>query len=188
MDTVSFTRMDQGTAEDYALLDKELAVYQEQMRVEIPDMILRMLNEQRGNKMGYQIDRYEHSLQTATRAMRDRADEESVVIALLHDIGDGIGLFNHSEVAACLLRPFVSERSAWIVQHHGLFQGYYYFQHCGRDPNERERYRGHPHFTACATFCERWDQRAFDPSYDTMPLAAFEPIVRRVLARPRMLD
>ncbi len=188
MDAVSFTRMDQGTAEDYALLDRELEGHQKNMLAEIPEVLLRMLNGQRGNKMGYQIDRFGHSLQTASRAFREDADEETVAIALLHDIGDGIGLFNHSEVAAALLRPFISERSAWIIEHHGLFQGYYYFQHCGRDPNERERYRGHPHFTACAEFCERWDQRSFDPAYDTMPLGAFEPLVRRILARPRMLD
>jgi len=180
--------MDQGTAADYALLDRELAVYQEQTLAQMPETFLRMLGEQHGNKMGYQVDRLGHSLQTASRAFRDDADEETVAIALLHDVADGIGLFNHSEVAAALLRPFVSEKAAWIVGHHGLFQGYYYFQHAGRDPNERERHRGHPHFVACAEFCERWDQRAFDPSYETMPLAVFEPIIRRVLAHPRMLD
>jgi predicted HD phosphohydrolase len=188
MDTVTFTRMDQGTADDYALLDRELAVHQKQMLAEMPEIMLRMLNGQRGNTMGYKIDRLGHSLQTATRAFRDEADEETIAIALLHDIGDGMGLFNHSELAAALLRPFVSERSAWILQHHGLFQGYYYFQHMGRDPNERDKHRGHPHFMACAEFCERWDQRSFDPAYDTMPLAAFEPIVRRVVSRPRALD
>jgi predicted HD phosphohydrolase len=188
MDTVSFTRMDQGTSEDYGLLDRELDTHRKEMLAELPEALLAMLNGQRGNKMGYQIDRFGHSLQTATRAFRDGADEETIAIALLHDIGDGIGLFNHSEVAGALLRPFVSERSAWIVTHHGLFQGYYYFQYTGRNRNERDRYRGHSHFEACADFCERWDQRSFDPHYDTMPLTAFEPILRRVLARPRTFD
>jgi predicted HD phosphohydrolase len=110
-------------------------------------------------------------------------DEEKVMIALLHDIGDGIGVFNHSEVAAALLRPFISEENAWVVKHHGLFQGYYYFHHIGLDRNARERYRGHPHFDACIEFCDRWDQRAFDPDYDTMPLSAFEPMVRRLFEK-----
>jgi predicted HD phosphohydrolase len=184
METVGFTRMDEGTAKDYALLDRALSNYQRDIQAKLPDAILRMLREQRGNTLGYRVDRFEHSLQTATRAFRDGADEETVAIALLHDVGDGIGLFNHSEVAAALLRPFVSERSAWIVQHHGLFQGYYYFHHVGRDRKERDRLRGHPYFEACANFCERWDQRAFDPAYDTMPLDAFEPIVRRLFSKP----
>jgi predicted HD phosphohydrolase len=188
METIAFTRMDQGTAEDYALLDRELDLVQRTTIAEMPNMLMRLLGKQRGNKMGYQIDRFGHSLQTGTRAFRDGADEEAVVVALLHDIGDGIGLFNHSEVAAALLRPFVSERSAWIVQHHGIFQGYYYFEYSGRNPNERDRYRDHPYFEACAEFCERWDQRSFDPSYDTMPLEAFEPLLRRVLAQPKMFD
>jgi predicted HD phosphohydrolase len=189
VETVDFTRMDEGTAKDYALLDRALSNYQRDIQAKLPDAILKMLREQRGNTLGYRVDRFEHSLQTATRAFRDGADEETVAIALLHDVGDGIGLFNHSEVAAALLRPFVSERSAWIVQHHGLFQGYYYFHHVGRDRKERDQLRGHPYFEACANFCERWDQRAFDPAYDTMPLDAFEPIVRRLFSKPpRFLD
>jgi predicted HD phosphohydrolase len=183
MNTVSFTRMDEGTAEDYALLDRELVPYVEQRRRELPGAVLRMINEQKGNSLGYKIDRHQHSLQTATRAFRDGADEEAVMIALLHDIGDGIGVFNHSEFAAALLRPFISERSAWVVEHHGLFQGYYYFHHIGLDRNARDRYRGHSHFRACADFCERWDQRSFDPEYDTMPLTAFEPMVYRLFEK-----
>jgi predicted HD phosphohydrolase len=149
----------------------------------LPVAVLDMLREQRGTTLGYQIDRLDHSLQTATRAFRDNADEETVVMALLHDIGDGIGLFNHSEFATSLLRPFVSERNAWIVQHHGIFQGYYYFAYAGRDPNERERFRGHMHFEPCLDFCDRWDQVSFDPDYDTMPLEAFAPMVHRLFAR-----
>lgn len=89
-------------------------------------------------------------------------------------------MHNHSEFAAALLRPFLSEANAWIVEHHGLFQGYYYMHHLGLDRNERDRYRGHPHFQACVDFCDRWDQRSFDPQFETMPLAAFEPLVHRL--------
>lgn len=183
MATVSFTSMDQGTAEEYALLDRELAPYAEQRRRELPGAVLQMLEDQKGNALGYRIDRHQHSLQTATRAFRDGADEEAVVVALLHDIGDGLGVFNHSEFVAALLRPFVSERSYWVLKHHGLFQGYYYFHHMGMDRNARDRYRDHPHFQACVDFCARWDQCSFDPSYDTMPVSAFEPMVHRLFEK-----
>ena len=140
----------------------------------------------RGDRLGYQVDRYTHSLQTASRALRDGADEETVVCALLHDIGDVLAPDNHSAVAAAILRPFVGERNHWVVQHHGLFQGYYYFHHRGEDRNARDRYRGHPHYQACVDFCERWDQQSFDPDYPTLPLTRFEPMVRRVFAENRL--
>jgi predicted HD phosphohydrolase len=183
MDVVSFTRMDAGTAEDYALLARKLAPHVAEMRARLPGFVLDLVKSQRGNALGYPIDRMQHSLQTATRALRDGSDEETVAIALLHDIGDGIGVHNHSEFAAALLRPFISERNAWVVEHHGLFQGYYFYHYVGLDRNERDRYRDHPNFQACVDFCDRWDQRSFDPRYDTMPLSAFEPIVHRLFEK-----
>ncbi|MDH3970240.1 MAG: HD domain-containing protein, partial [Rhodospirillales bacterium] len=133
--------------------------------------------------LGYKIDRYRHSLQTATRALRDGADEETVVVALLHDIGDPIAPENHSEVAAAILRPFISEDNYWLLKHHGVFQGYYYFDKIGRDRDARERFRGHPCYEKTVMFCERWDQTSFNPDYDTLPLETFEPMVRRIFAR-----
>ena len=93
---------------------------------------------------------------------------------------------NHKrrDFAAALLQPYVSRTTHWIVKHHGIFQGYYYFHHYGKDRNAREQFRGHPAFEKTIEFCSKWDQVAFDPGYDTMPLSAFEPIVRRVFARP----
>ena len=104
-------------------------------------------------------------------------------------MGDGMGVFNHSQLAAALLKPFVSERNYWVAQHHGLFQGYFYFHYVGRDRNERDRYRGHPHYQTCIDFCDRWDGPSFDPDYDTMPLEAFKPILHRVFAKkPKIFD
>jgi predicted HD phosphohydrolase len=180
METVSFTRMDQGTAEDYALITR---LEEEHKQAHLADSVLGVLQAMKGETMGFPVDRYEHSVQTATRALRDGADEEMVVAALLHDIGDALAPDNHSELAAAVLRPYVSERTWWIVKHHGLFQGYYFYHHVGRDRDAREQYRSHPHFQACADFCEHWDQVAFDPDYDTEPLETFEPMVRRLFAR-----
>ena len=131
----------------------------------------------------YQITRLEHSLQSATRAERDGADDETVVCALLHDIGDVLAPANHSEVAAALLAPYVSEKNHWIVKHHGLFQGYYWFQFMGEDRNARDRYRDHEHYQACVDFCANWDQPSFDPDYDTLPLEHFETRIRELFAR-----
>ena len=180
MESVNFTRMDQGTAEEYAFTSRLLKEHAEQHLV---DEVLGMLKRMEGPTLGYQIDRYQHSLQTATRALRDEADEELVVCALLHDIGDPIAPLNHSELVAAIMRPYVSEQNYWLLKHHGVFQGYYYFHHLGQDRDARERYRGHPYFEVTADFCERWDQVSFDPAYDTLPLEAFEPMVRRLFAR-----
>jgi len=131
----------------------------------------------------YQITRLEHSLQAATRAERDGADDETIACALLHDIGDILAPANHSQVAAAVLAPFVSEKNHWIVLHHGLFQGYYWFQYAGMDRNSRDRYRDHEYYQACVDFCALWDQTSFDPDYDTQPLEHFEPLVRDLFAK-----
>lgn len=182
-ETVSFTQMAEGTQEDYALLDR-LA---EEHCSHLADRVLGALLALDGSYGGYQVTRLEHSLQSATRAERDGRGEEYVAAALLHDIGDELAPFTHGEMAAAVLRPFVSEEIWWILKHHGIFQLYYYAHHLGGDRNARDRYRGHPFYDACAEFCELYDQRSFDPHYDSLPVEFFEPILRRVLAEPRYL-
>lgn len=175
---VSFTAMEDGTQEDYDLLGDFHATCD----ADYADRVLAWLKEMDGDSP-YQISRLEHCLQTATRAENDGADDETIVCALLHDIGDHISPGNHSQIAAAMLAPFVSEKNHWIVQHHGLFQGYYYFHFVGEDRNAREIYRDHPFFQDCADFCANWDQPSFDPDYPTQPLAHFEPLVRELFAR-----
>mgnify|MGYP006429852641 CR=1 FL=1 len=128
MDTVSFTKMEDGTKEEYAFLEPLYI----QCIDGIPEMLLGLLKRMQGDRLGYQIDRYQHSLQTATRAERDGSDEETIVCALLHDIGDVLAPDNHSQVAAAILQPYISERNYWVLKHHGLFQGYYYFHHINK--------------------------------------------------------
>lgn len=178
---VGFTAMADGTAEDYQLLG-------ELERAQLggfPDRVLEWLTTMDDEHSGYQVTRLEHSLQAATRAHRAGEDEETVVCALLHDIGDYLAPANHSEVAAAMLRPYVSERNYWVIKHHGVFQGVYYFQHIGDDPDARERWRDHPYFQDTVTFCADYDQVSFDPDYQWEPLSFFEPMLRRVLAEPR---
>ena len=178
--TVSFTRMADGTQQDYELLEGLERAYADGLA----DRLLDTLAAQTETLPGYRISRQAHALQSATRALRDGADEEMVVATLLHDIGDALAPFNHGAFAAAILRPYVSERTHWIVLHHGIFQAYYYAHHLGMDRNARDRYADHPHYQATVDFCERWDQCSFDPDYPTEPLATFAPLVRAVFARP----
>ena len=184
METVEFTRMADGTAEDYALL----ARYEEPFMAELPDRLLGALDGLKASLAGYKVSRYEHSLQSASRAHRDGRSEEYVVAALLHDIGDELAPYTHGEMVGAVLRPYIAPEICWIVKHHGLFQMYYSAHHCGGDRNARDRYRDHPWFDACAEFCELYDQNCFDPAYESLPVATFEPMVRRVFAEPRYLD
>ena len=151
MKSVSFTRMADGTAEEYAFLTP---LY-EKCCTGVSDRLLELLKSMKGYKLGYQVDRYTHSLQSATRAESDGADEETVVCALLHDLGDVIAPDNHSEVIASILRPYISVKNHWVLKHHGLFQGYYYFHHIGGDRNARERYKDHPFYQDCVDLCEK---------------------------------
>ena len=180
METVSFTKMEDGTKEEYAFLEPLYI----QCLDGIPEMLLGLLKRMQGDSLGYQIDRYQHSLQTATRAERDGSDEETIVCALLHDIGDILAPDNHSQVAAAILQPYISERNYWVLKHHGLFQGYYYFHHINKDRNIRDNFKDHQFYQACVDFCSQWDQCSFDPDYDTLPLEHFEPMVGRVISEP----
>lgn len=176
-----FHSMEEGTQEDWAIIARDYVGF----AAGLPDRVLAHLRLLDGDFGGFPIDRLTHSLQTATRAYRDGRPESYVVMALLHDIGDTLGSYNHPEIAAAILQPFVSEEEHWICRNHGAFQGYYYFHYLGIDRNVREKHRDNPHFDACAEFCAKYDQSAFDPDYDTLPLDFFEPMVRRVMARPR---
>ena len=178
-ETVSFTSMAEGTREDYQLLER----LESEFAAGTANRVLEQLRGLSGSLSGYRVDRLEHSLQCATRAHRDGAGEELVVAALLHDIGDLLSPCNHSELAAAVLRPYVSERTYWIVRHHGLFQSYYYAHHTGGDRHARDAYRDHPWYQDAVDFCHRWDQSSFDPDYESLPLEFFEPMVRRIFAR-----
>lgn len=177
----SFTAMTEGTLEDWKIIAGEAASYAKGL----PDRIMDHMRLLGGEAGGYAVDRLEHSVQTATRAFRDGRDEEYVVCALLHDIGDALGPHNHADLAATILQPFVSEQNHWMIEKHAIFQGYYFFHFGGLDRDMRDQFRGHPWFEYTAQFCHLYDQAAFDPNYASMPLEAFEPMIRRVLERPR---
>jgi predicted HD phosphohydrolase len=177
---VSFRRMEDGTREDYLLLDKSERDY----AVALPDHVLEALRKLDHSLEGYPVSRLGHSLQAATRAHADGADDELLVAALIHDIGDELAPYNHAEIAAGVLRPYVRPEVTWIVEQHGLVQSYYYAHHLGGNRNARDRLKGHPWYAACEAFCSRWDQTSFDPDYPTRPLEFFEPVVRKIFSRP----
>ena len=176
---VSFTQMKAGTREDYLLLDQS----EREFALRLPDRVLQALRDLDHAVEGYPVTRLEHSLQTATRARHDGADDELVLAALIHDMGDLLAPYNHAAIGAEVIRPYVREEVTWIVEQHGLFQTYYYVHHLGGDRHMRDQLRGHRWYEACAHFCEHYDQPSFDPKYPSLPLTAFEPLVRQIFGR-----
>jgi len=176
-----FSNMEEGTAEDWQAIGGQFMDYAKRLA----DRVLAHLRLLDGDFGGFPVDRLTHSLQTATRAHQDGRDEEYVVCALLHDIGDTLGSFNHADIGAAILRPFVSDENHWMVEKHAIFQGYYYFHYLGLDRNLRERFRDHPCYARTLEFCARYDSPAFDARAETLPLAFFEPMVRRLFAAPK---
>ena len=179
MKKVNFTEMKNGTKEDYMFLDK----LEKEYIGETADRILGFLSRMTSTLEGYKISRLEHSLQSATRAFKNKESEEMVVATLLHDIGDDLAPMNHSQYAASIIKPYVSEKTFWIIHHHGLFQSYYSAHHLGGDRNARNKFKNHKYFKATINFCENYDQNSFDPNYKSMTLKQFTPMVKRIFSR-----
>jgi predicted HD phosphohydrolase len=179
MESVGFTRMADGTKEDYELL---AGLEQKHIR-KTPDRIMAALRALDGSLEGYKITRLEHSLQSATRAEADGADKEMVCAALIHDLGDELAPENHSQLAAAIIRPYVREEVTWVIEMHGLFQMPYYVHYFGQPVDRHLKYRDNPYFDSCMRFCDAWDQESFDPDYPTKPLEYFEPLVREIFSR-----
>ena len=179
MQKVSFKQKKDVTKEDYLLLEK----HEKKFIEGTGQRILKFMSNLNHTLEWYQGSRLEHSLQTATRALNDKADDEMIVAALLHDIGDDLSPLNHAEYAAAVLKPYVSEKTHWIVEKHGIFQLYYYAHHIGGNKNEREKYKGHKYYKDTIDFCENWDQKSFDPNFKSLPLKEFEPYVKKIFSR-----
>ena len=179
MKKVSFTEMKNGTKEDYLFLDNQ----EKNFANKTSERIIEFMSNLKETLEGYQISRLEHSLQSATRAYRNGESEEMVVATLLHDIGDELAPMNHSEYAASILKPYVSERTHWIIQKHGEFQMFYYAHHLGGDKNKREKYKDHKYYQDTINFCEKYDQNSFDPNYKSFPLDFFKPMVKKIFSR-----
>ena len=179
MKTVNFTEMKNGNKDDYQLLEKYEKKFERQTAVRV----LKYLSKQTSTLEGYKISRLEHALQAATRAYQNKESEEMVVATLLHDIGDDLAPMNHSQYAASILRPYVSEKTYWIILHHGLFQTYYSAHHLNGDRNARDKFKDHKYYKATIDFCENYDQCSFDPNFKSMSLKYFEPLVKKIFAR-----
>ena len=179
MKKVNFTEMKNGSKEDYELLEK----YEKNFERKTADRLLKYLASQTTTLEGYQITRLEHSLQAATRAYKNGESEEMVVATLLHDIGDDLAPMNHSQYAASIIKPYVSEKTYWIILHHGLFQTYYSAHHLGGDRNARDKFKNHKYYQDTVDFCEKYDQSSFDPNYNSMSLKEFEPMVKKIFDR-----
>ena len=179
MKKVNFTQMKNGTKDDYLFLDR----HEKSFANKTAERIIEFMSNLTETLEGYQVSRLEHSLQSATRAYRNGESEEMVVAALLHDIGDELAPMNHSEYAATILKPYVSEKTHWIIEKHGEFQMFYYAHHLGGDRNKREKYRDHEYYQDTINFCEKYDQNSFDPNYKSFPLDFFKPMVKKIFSR-----
>ena len=179
MEQVKFTQMKDGTKEDYLLLEK----HEKKFIEGTADRLIKFMSSLSNTLESYQITRLEHSLQTATRALNDKADDEMVAAALLHDIGDELAPLNHSEYAAAVLKPYVSEKTHWVIEKHGEFQMYYYAHHLGENKNQRDKYKGHKYYQNTVDFCENWDQKSFDPNFKSLSLQEFEPFIKKIFSR-----
>ncbi len=184
MKKVAFTKMEDGTAAEYVFLDK----LEDEFKAALPNKLLAQLEGLEYSLSGYQISRLEHCLQAATRAHRAGEKREWVMAALLHDIGDELAPYSHSEMAAAILRPFVSDEVYWVVKHHGLFQMYYYAHHSGGDRHARDMFKNHKYFDSAVRFCHDYDQNCFDPGYQSEPLAFFAPMVKEFFSQSRVDD
>jgi predicted HD phosphohydrolase len=178
MDKMHFRRMDEGTDADFAVLRQ---VHEQTLR-DLPDRLLMMLRDL-ARDTAYNISRYDHCLQAATRALNDGKDEEYVAVTLLHDACEPLGPFNHGEVIAAILKPFISRDNWWMLANHGLFQTYFFASHLGLDPNARDKFKDDPAYERTVEFCAKYDEISFDPDYVSEPLSTFEPMVRRLLAK-----
>lgn len=178
----TFTRMQDSTQADWMGLIVPEAM---KMAKSLPDRVLEHLKLLDGDFGGFPIDRYSHCLQTATLALKAGRDEEYVCCALLHDIGDTLGSFNHPDIAAAILKPFVSEANLWMVQNHGIFQGYNFFHYIGLNRDMRDMFKSNPYYDHAAEFVELFDNPAFDLKGEIYPISTFEPMLRRLMASPK---
>lgn len=176
-----FPTMVESTEEDWQLIGRNARKYQRAL----PERVISHLQLLKDDFGGFAVDRLEHSLQTATRAAEDGRDEEYVVCALLHDMGDTLGPSNHADVAAVVLKPYVSEKNHWMVEKHGIIQGYYFFHHLGLDRNMRDQFKDHEYYQYTAEFCHNYDQNSFDPDYKSMSLDDFIPAIESVMTKPK---
>ncbi len=179
-ETARFTRMDESTAEQWAEIGRQTFGHQ----ARVAEKVLELLAELATITDGFAVDQLTHCLQTATRAERGGASTEMIVASLLHDVGKIVAVVNHPAIAAEILKPYVSDDVYWLIQVHQDFQGQHYYEHFGMDPAARERHRGHRGFELAQRFADEWDQTSFDPSYDTLPLEHFAPLVHELFATP----
>ena len=177
-----FTDMKTGTAEDWAHIAAEHGKHQ---KTDAPRQIMESLRRLERIEVGFAANQLTHSLMAGTLARRSGASDEEVVAALTHDLGKLFSIPNHGPIAAEMLKPYVSDAIYHAVYWHQEFQGRYYYEHLGKDPEGRARFENEPWYDFAVKLVDDWDAPAFDPSFDVDPLESFEPEITRVFSRPK---
>ena len=178
-----FTRMQDGTAEDWAVIG---AAHQEHF-TKTPGHLMDMLRSLEKVSLGFACDQLQHSLMTGTLARRAGGSDEEVAIALLHDVGKAVSIPNHGAIAAELMRPYVSEDAYHVIYNHQSFQGKYYYEFAGASPNLRDDFRGESWYDLAVKLVDEWDAPAFDPDFEVDTLESFEPLLQEIFAQPRRM-
>jgi predicted HD phosphohydrolase len=179
-----FTDMKHGTREDWMHIASEHAKHQQ---ADAPRQIMEGLRRLEAIDVGFGANQLQHSLMAGTLARRAGAGDEEVVAALCHDLGKLFSIPNHGPIAAEMLKPYVRDDIYHAVYWHQEFQGRYYFEHLGKDPEGRERFRSEPWYGFAEKLVDEWDAPAFDPGFAADPLESFEPEVARVFRSPRAM-
>jgi len=177
----SFRRMDESTAEQWAHISERTMTNQGR----VADRFLMLLESLSSISDGFITDQLTHCLQTATMAERAGADDEVIFGSLCHDIGKAISVPNHGAISAEMIKPYVRDDVYQSIKNHQDFQGKHYYHHFDVPTSLRDRFAGESWFALCEEFTDDWDQQAFDPDYDTLPLSHFEPLIRELTARAR---
>lgn len=179
-----FTNMHEGTASDWAYIAAEHGKHQQSAAAK---QIMESLKRLEHIEVGFAANQLTHSLMAGTLARRSGASDEEVVAALTHDLGKLFSIPNHGPIAAEMLKPYVREDVYHAVYHHQQFQGRYYFEHLGLNPEAREQFRDQSWYDFAVRLVDEWDAPAFDPDFDVDPLESFEPEISRVFSNPKRM-
>jgi len=178
-----FTRMDQSTEQEWQHISEQHMPY----IFEMPKRIMAMLNQTKDLTLGFSTDQLHHALQTATMARRAGAEDEMILISLIHDIGKVISVPNHGQIAAEMIKPYVSEDAYHIIRTHQDFQGEHYYHYMGKPQDLRNQYKDETWYAKAKEFTDEWDQAAFDPAYKVDSLESFEPLINKFFAAPNFI-
>jgi len=172
----NFTRMQDGKIEDWMII----GAAHKQDFAKTADRFIEMLKQLENATLGFACDQLQHALMAGTLARRAGASDEHIVIALCHDMAKVINVPNHGQIAAEMMRPYISEDSYHVIYNHQAFQGEYYYHFMGAPNDLRKNFKDEPWYDLAVKLVDEWDAPAFDPDFEVDSLESFIPLMRKV--------